>query len=330
MRRASRIALSLVVAAALVVGGVIFWGYRTFHAPGSLAAETVVVIPRGAGLRTIAESLGAAEVVQHPLVFMAAARLTGQHRDLKAGEFAFAPGISPAEALAQIRAGRVVIHRVTIPEGLTSAQIASLLGATDGLVHDLDPVPPDGSLLPETYDFVLGDRSSTVVARMAAAHREKLAALWQTRQAGLPIATPEEATILASIVEKETALPEERPRIAAVFVNRLRRGMRLQSDPTVIYAISGGTGSLGRPLTRADLAVDSPYNTYKVTGLPPGPIANPGESAIAAVLNPAATRDLYFVADGSGGHAFAETLREHNRNVAKWRRLQRQSRQPPN
>jgi UPF0755 protein len=163
---------------------------------------------------------------------------------------------------------------------------------------------------------------------MVTARSEMLAALWQNRQAGLPFSTPEQAVILASIVEKETGIPEERPHIASVFINRLKRGMRLQSDPTVIYALTNGTGSLGRPLNRADLDIDSPYNTYKVTGLPPTPIANPGVAAIEAVLDPMATHDLYFVADGSGGHAFAETLREHNRNVAKWRRFQRQSQSP--
>jgi UPF0755 protein len=328
MRRASRILLSLVIAAALIVGGVVFWGYGTFRRPGSLAQEKVVVIPRGAGLRAIAASLKAAGVIDHPLVFVAAARLTEGHRDLKAGEFAFPPGISPADALAQIRAGRVVIRHITIPEGLTSVQIAELLAATDGLVHDLKQPPPEGSLLPETYDFVLDDQSTAIVARMTAAQRGKLDTLWQNRQAGLPLATPGEAVILASIVEKETGVADERSRIAAVFVNRLNLGMRLQSDPTVIYALSGGAGPLGRKLTRADLDTDSPYNTYKAVGLPPTPIANPGEAAIAAVLNPMSTKDLYFVADGTGGHAFAETLREHNRNVAKWRRLQRQANPP--
>lgn len=328
MRRAGRILVSITIAAALVVGGVVFWGYKNFHAPGPLANEATLVIPRGAGLRAIAALLEKAQVIRHQTVFVVATRLTEQHRDLKAGEYAFAPGIAPSDALTQIRDGKVVIRHVTIPEGLTSVQILEILAGTEGLDHDLTTAPPEGSLLPETFDYVLGDRSSAVVARMTAAHQEKLAALWQTRQEGLPLATPQEALILASIVEKETGVSGERPHIAAVFINRLRRGMRLQSDPTVIYAITGGKGPLGRLLSRADLAADNPYNTYKVSGLPPGPIANPGAAAIAAVLNPLQSRDLYFVADGTGGHAFAKTLREHNRNVANWRRFQRQSRPP--
>jgi UPF0755 protein len=182
--------------------------------------------------------------------------------------------------------------------------------------------------LPETYDFIRDDRSSTIVNRMIAAHERKLSALWQDRADDLPFSTPEEARVLASIVEKETAVAAERPRIAGVFVNRLRRGMRLQSDPTVVYALTNGAGPLGRPLTFSDLKTDNSYNTYKVSGLPPGPIANPGAAALAAVLQPEATDELYFVADGTGGHAFARTLREHNRNVAKWRRINRQKLQP--
>jgi len=324
MRRASRFLILLMIAATLAVSGIFVWGQNTFQRPGPLEKEVTVVVPRGAGLQRIAALLAEAGVIGRPVVFIVAARLKHQHLDLKAGEYAFAPGISPLEALAQLREGRVVVHRVTIPEGLTSAQIARLLAGTEGLIHDLKDIPAEGILLPETYDFIRDDRSSTLINRMTAAHASKLSALWQDRAEGLPFSRPEDARVLASIVEKETAVATERPRIAGVFINRLRRGMRLQSDPTVVYALSAGAGPLGRPLTLADLKIDNPYNTYKVSGLPPGPIANPGAAAIAAVLQPATTDELYFVADGTGGHAFATTLREHNRNVAKWRRINRQ------
>ncbi len=330
MRRASRLLLLLIIAATLAVSGIFIWGQKAFDRPGPLEKEVTVIIPRGAGLQKIAELLSNAGVIDQPTVFVVATRLRQHHLDLKAGEYTFAPRISPSDALSQIREGKVVIHRVTIAEGLTSAQVARLLAGTEGLIQDQKAIPPEGSLLPETYDFIRGDRSSSIIDRMTAAHDRKLSALWQNRAEDLPFNTPDEAIVLASIVEKETAVASERALIAGVFVNRLRRGMRLQSDPTVVYALTGGDGPLGRSLTFADLKTDSPYNTYKVSGLPPGPIANPGTAAIAAVLQPDATDALYFVADGTGGHAFARTLREHNRNVAKWRRINRQQQQPTN
>ena len=324
-RAAGAIAIAL-AAAMLFAGGLVIWGNRTFERPGPLTAETVLVVPRGAGLKAIAAQLETAGVIRHPLLFLAKAQWTGAHRELKAGEYAFEAAISPAAVLAKLRRGDVVVRRVTVPEGLTSRQVAALIDAAPELDGALDAVPPEGSLLPETYDYRLGDSRAGLIERMMRARDRLLDELWRGRAEGLPLSDPQAAVILASIVERETAVPAERPRIAAVFINRLRRGMRLQSDPTVVYALTGGRGPLGRALSRRDLSIDHPYNTYAVGGLPPGPIANPGAASLAAVLRPDATKELYFVADGTGGHAFAKTLREHNRNVARWRRLQKKLR----
>ena len=319
----------LIIAAALLAGGVVIWGNKTFQEPGPLARDTVIVIERGAGLRAIADLLKAAGVLHHPLLFVAKANWTEAHRALKAGEYAFPARISPAAAMEKIRKGDVVIHRITIPEGLTSQQVVKLIEAAPARDGQLSAIPAEGSLLPETYDYIRSDTRDALVRRMTKARDDTLNKLWQRRAEGLPLADPQAAAILASIVEKETASPQERPRVAAVFINRLRRGMRLQSDPTVVYALTGGKGPLGRPLTRKDLATDNPYNTYVIKGLPPSPIANPGAASLAAVLQPASTNELYFVADGTGGHTFAKTLREHNRNVARWRRLQRKLKSQP-
>jgi UPF0755 protein len=221
------------------------------------------------------------------------------------------------------------VRRLTVPEGLTSAQVVALLRAADGLEGEIAAIPDEGTLLPETYHYVFGDDRRALLERMAASMRKALDDLWPTRAADLPLTTPAEAVILASIVEKETALADERPRVAAVFLNRLRLGMRLQADPTAAYAAGESRAPLERPLTQADLQRASPYNTYQVDGLPPGPIANPGRAALAAVLSPARSDELYFVADGSGGHAFARTLDDHNRNVARWRSVQKRTAPSP-
>ncbi len=323
MGRAIRAIAIIIAILAMATGGVVVWGNRTFEQAGPLAEDTVIVIPRGTGLRAIATMLTDVGIIRYPTLFIAKAKWTAAHRDLKAGEYAFKARVRPVDALSAIREGRVVVHRITIPEGLTSLEVAKLIDAAPRLTGDLGTVPPEGAVLPETYDYSYGDTRLDLLRRMTAARNATLMALWQARAEGLPLANPEAAVVLASIVEKETARPKERPRVAAVFINRLRRGMRLQSDPTVVYALTGGKRPLGRRLARSDLAIDNPFNTYVKKGLPPGPIANPGSAALEAVLQPAVTGDLYFVADGTGGHAFAKTLREHNRNVARWRRLQR-------
>ncbi len=312
----------------IVVAGVTLV-HRAFVAPGPLAAETIVVIPRGASVRSIAALLEAEGVVEDATIFSLGVRGFGGERPLIAGEYLFAPALSARDAMSLLQSGKVFTRNLTIPEGLTALQVTDLLSTAEGLEGEppLADAIGEGSLLPETYQYVRGDRRADVIARMQQAMAATLDRLWRERSADTgPLTSPREAVILASIVERETGLAAERPRIAAVFLNRLRRGMRLQSDPTVVYGLSNGTGTIGRPLTRADLAVDHPYNTYIHGGLPPGPIANPGRDSLAAVLQPAKSKDLYFVADGTGGHAFARTLEEHNRNVARWRRLQRQQR----
>ena len=315
----SILALLLVAAVLAVV-----WFQRAASRPGPSTAPVTVVVDHGAGLAAITDELTLRGVIDNGFVFALRARWRGAARELKAGEYAFAPGISVDGVLDEMVAGRTVVHSVTVPEGWTSAQVVALLDSETALDGDLTAPPAEGSLLPETYHFSRGDSREALVARMTRAMDRTLAELWATRAPDLPFDSPEQALVLASIVEKETGVPEERAHIAGVFINRLRRGMKLQSDPTVIYALTHGSEALGRALTRADLKVDDPYNTYVHRGLPPGPIANPGRDAIAAVLQPMTTDDLYFVADGSGGHAFSATLAEHNRNVARYRALEQQ------
>ncbi|WP_114391886.1 endolytic transglycosylase MltG [Oleisolibacter albus] len=304
-----------------LAGGGAWYGWQRYTGPGPLAADSQLVIARGSGVQAIARQLAGAGVVRSPYDLMLAAKLRESAQRLKAGEYAFTAGMSVQSVLDLLESGKTVVRRVTVPEGLTSRQILVLLEGEPGLAGTVDPVPADGTLLPETYHYSWGDSRAEIVARMQEAMRKALAELWPGRAAGLPVTTPEQAVTLASIIEKETAVASERPRVAGVFANRLRLGMKLQSDPTIIYALTGGKGPLDRPLTRADWKLDSPYNTYVADGLPPGPIANPGLASLKATLNPEAHKFLYFVADGSGGHAFAETLEAHNRNVAAWRKI---------
>ena len=324
-----RIGCAALVVAILVVGagaGGLLWLSEQFNKPGPLAEETTVIVPKGTCLRAIAEQLSDAGVIASPLVFRLGVRIQEAESALRAGEYAFPAAISARDVVAMLKFGKTVVRRLTVPEGLTTAQVLELVAETPGLTGETGPVPSEGTLLPETYHFSYGDSRAAMIERMRDAMREELTALWASRAPGLPLATPEEAVILASIVEKETAIPEERPRVAAVFVNRLRKGMLLQSDPTTIYALTDGAGPLDRPLTRKDLAIASPYNTYVSPGLPPGPIANPGRDSLAAALDPLDSDEFYFVADGNGGHAFARTLAEHERNVARWRKIKDGSR----
>lgn len=323
MLRLAGIGLGGLVAALVVVLLAGAWALHEYERPGPLTEEAMVVIPPGASVAGIARRLEDAGVVDEALLIRLGARFEGAEQTLRAGEYAFPAGVSARGAVAILRSGKTVVRPLTVPEGLTVRQVAALLDGTPWLEGELDPLPPEGSLLPETYHASRGDTRADLVGRMQAAMDQALAAAWQDRAPDLPLASPEDALILASIVQREAGTPEEAPRIAGVFINRLRRGMPLQADPTVLYAVSDRLGRLDRPLTRADLAVDSPYNTYLVQGLPPGPIANPGREALAAATRPEDTAALYFVADGNGGHAFATTLAEHNRNVARWRRIER-------
>lgn len=326
MKRILGVLLLLVVLALIAGGGALWWAQERWQASVT-ASETMVTIPRGAGLKRITAILTEAGLLSRPedrLIFPAQLKLAGQANALKAGEYAVPAGTTMAGLAGMLSSGQGMVHYpLTVPEGLTTAEILGLVRAMPELEGEITLSPAEGTLLPETYLFQRGDSRDTAVTRMMTAMEAAVADLWPDRAADLPLETPEEAVILASIVEKETAVPEERPRVAAVFVNRLRRGMPLQSDPTVIYGLAPETGSLDRRLLRKDLKQDHPYNTYTRGGLPAGPIANPGRDSLAAVLHPAETKDLYFVADGTGGHAFAETLRAHNRNVAKWRRIRR-------
>lgn len=320
MRRLGAIAVSLAVLLAVAAGALWFYLQSRYEAPGPLSAETIVVVPRGAGLAAIADDLAAAGVIADPTLFRIGVRLFGDARALQAGEYAFPPAASMQDAAELIASGRTVVHRLTVPEGLTSVEVVALLEAAEPLDGTIEAVPPDGALLPETYHFHRGDSRAAVLQRMDEAMDAALEELWDKRAPNLPLNTPEEALVLASIIEKETGVDAERALVAGVFVNRLKKGMPLQSDPTVVYGITEGKAPLGRSLTRKDLANPTPYNTYQIAGLPPGPIANPGRAALEAALNPAETDFLYFVAAGDGGHAFAKTLAEHNRNVAKWRK----------
>ncbi len=312
------------LAAATLCAGAVLWGSVRLVAPGPLSESVTVVIPRGSGLEATAITLAEAGVIRSPLLFVFGAWVTVSQRDLKAGEYAFTANASIEDVLEQMRRGRTVIHRLTVPEGLTSAQIMALLDKETVLTGSVaGGRPKDGSLLPETYHFSRGDSREQLIERMQHAMTQVLADAWKDRNRELPYKSPEEALVMASIVEKETGVAAERARVAGVYVNRLQTGMRLQSDPTVIYAMTDGLSELGRVLTRADLKTDSPYNTYAIAGLPPGPIANPGRASILAALKPERHEFLYFVADGTGGHAFAKTLGDHNRNVARWRDTQR-------
>lgn len=323
-RRRFLAALTVIVGCAAIGAAALV--YKAYVAPGPLHQPTTVVVERGAGVNDIARLLRDKGVIANPRLFGAIARVSGVERRLKAGEYGFDPGVSKRDVLAVLLEGRTTVRKVTFAEGITVKEVVDVLADTEGLDGEVASIPREGTLLPNTYHFSLGDSRAAILERMERAMDATVDELWEKRVDGLPIQTKREAVILASIVEKETGIASERARVAAVFVNRLRKRMRMETDPTVVYGLTGGKGALGRALTRQDLKRDHPYNTYRIFGLPPGPICNPGRDSLAAVMNPLETDDLYFVADGTGGHAFARTLEEHNRNVAKWRKIRREMR----
>jgi UPF0755 protein len=313
---------TLLVFVAIVGGFGIIYGQSQVNAPGPLPQDKIVFIPRGSGLMDISQILEQEGVINQPLLFQAQHYLSGSP-SLKFGEYQFKQAVSLKDVRDILVEGKSILHSVTIPEGLTSEQIVNRLRENDILVGDIRTVPREGALLPDTYRFGRGFSREQLIARMEAEQRKVLQEIWARRSPDLPLRAPADLVILASIVEKETGRADERTRVASVFVNRLNRGMRLESDPTIIYGLVGGKGTLGRGILATEVRQPTPYNTYVINGLPPGPIANPGRASMEATANPSRTRDIFFVADGTGGHAFAETLEQHNRNVARWRQIER-------
>ncbi|SEQ11077.1 UPF0755 protein [Faunimonas pinastri] len=313
----------MIVMLVLIGGGAaLYFGRQRFLAPGPLTDTKTVLIARGSDLQRIASQLKQSQVVSSDFLFATGVKIYKAQDKLKAGEYLFKPGMSMRDVLDALVSGRSILHSITFPEGLTSQQIVDRLKADDTLSGDIQGVPAEGTLLPETYKFTIGTPRQQIIDEMERAEQRAVSDIWERKSQDLPISRDQLVT-LASIVEKETGKADERPRVAAVFINRLQKKMRLQSDPTIIYGLFGGKGKpTDYALTRSDITKATPYNTYVIQGLPPTPIANPGRAAIEAVANPSRTDELYFVADGTGGHVFASSLDEHNKNVARWRKLQ--------
>lgn len=320
---------TLLLVVIVLGGGVLWFGKARYYAPGPLAEDKAVVVPNEYGVIDIADLLVKQGVIDDKWVFVGAAVGSRASSKLKAGEYAFAKGASIQQVLGTIVSGKVIEYTVTIPEGLTSDQVVERLLEVAALSGSVRQVPREGSLMPDTYKITRGTSREDLLRRMMRTQDAALKEIWDKRDPDLPLKSPEELVILASIVEKETGVPDERPQVAAVFVNRLNKKMRLQSDPTIIYGLVRGRGRLERPLTRTDISTPTPFNTYTIPALPPGPIGNPGRASLEATANPAKTKHLYFVADGSGGHVFAETLDVHNKNVARWRQIEREQKIDP-
>ena len=316
--------LTLLVLGLLLVGGVLIYGASQFYGDGPLSQETVFRVESGSGLGSTAVRLEEQGLISNRYIFQLGGRALERSAAIKAGDFRIPAGSSMADILTEITEGNPIRYAVVIPEGWTSWEVVQRVNGNDNLIGEIPDLPPEGSILPGSYDYVPGDTRQSVIDKMQAAMTAALADVWANRQADLPLETPEQLLVLASIVERETGVASERPEVAAVFVNRLREGMRLQSDPTIIYGITKGQTALGRGLRRSEIEAKTDYNTYQIDGLPPTPIANPGIEALRAVANPDSHDYLYFVAKGalpSEGHVFAETYAEHRKNVAQYRKL---------
>ncbi len=315
--------LSFALIGALTGLSLFAWAMIEARKPGPLAADTVVVITREEDGGPIGDQLERAGVIDSSIWFSAMTLIDGSRGALKRGEYAFKAGVSLRQVEAELVAHKVVLHSLTIPEGLTSDQVVQRLRDSDVLVGDIKEPPREGSILPETYKFARGETRQAILTVMEKAQTKAVDEIWAKRASDLPIKSPGEMVTLASIVEKETGKADERPLVAGVFINRLRRHMKLESDPTIVYGLVFGKGTLGHSISKVELQQATPYNTYIISGLPPGPICNPGKAALEAVANPSTTKDVYFVADGTGGHAFAETLDQHLKNVAHWRQIEK-------
>ena len=320
--------VTFVILLAVGVGAALLIGKQRFDAPGPLASEKVVNIRSGIGFRDIADQLEREGVIDQPYLFMAGVIAVNAKSDLKFGEYQFAKQASLRQVVDTLVDGRVVQHAITVPEGLTSEQIVARLLENLVLTGNIKEIPREGTLLPDTYNFPRGTTRERVISTMQQAQQRVLKDAWEYRQPDLPLRTPEQLVILASIVEKETGKPDERTRVASVFVNRLKQKMKLQSDPTIIYGLVGGKATLGRPIMRSEIEQPTPYNTYVIDGLPPAPIANPGRASLEAAAKPARTKELYFVADGNGGHVFSENYEQHQKNVARLRVIEQQQKTP--
>ncbi|CDP52387.1 endolytic transglycosylase MltG [Paradevosia shaoguanensis] len=319
--------LSLFVIAMLLVGGLFFFGLNRFYSAGDIPQDTTFLVEPGSSLGLTAERLETQGLIDNRMIFQAAGMALKKQGKLKAGEFKIAAHSSMADILTELTEGVPVLYGVTVPEGFTSWQVIERINGDSHLIGEISNMPPEGSILPNTYSYIPGDTRQSVLDKMQAAQKKALDEIWAGRDPDLPIKTPEELVTLASVVEKETGVATERPQVAAVFVNRLKKGMRLQSDPTIIYGITKGQSTLGRGLKKSEIEAKTPYNTYQIDGLPAGPIANPGIESLRAAANPAKTKDLYFVAAGatpSDGHLFAENYADHRKNVAKWRAIEKQ------
>lgn len=307
----------------IVIGSLFVYGVKTFDGKGKLSEDKIIAIAKGSSLKTISKKLKTEGAIKYPLMFEAAVRLHGNGSKLQAGEYLFKKHVSQRQVMDILKQGVSIQYQVTIPEGLYTSQIIKIINDNKDLTGEITTIPPEGSLLPDTYNFSRTDKRQDIIDRMIRAQKKLIDTAWEERAKDLPIKNKAEALILASIIEKETGIAQEREKVAGVFINRLNKGMLLQTDPTVIYAVTKGEYILNRGIRRSELRSKSPYNTYVHAGLPPTPIANPGRLSILAALNPEKHDYIFFVADGTGGHAFGKTLNEHNNNVKKWRLIEK-------